>query len=117
MKWLKKLRDHYVIWHAHRIPLPIFSPGSVIRKKVIFFGRVQRVGFRLEIYCLAERLALDGWVRNREDGSVETELQGEASKIDFLVHCMELLKRASVRQKMVEDLPVTKTNEGFRILQ
>lgn len=117
MKWLKKLRDHYVIWHAHRLHLPAFSPGSIVRKKVVFSGRVQKVGFRLELYCLAERLALAGWVRNREDGSVETELQGEAAKVDFLVQCMENLKRASVRDKKVENIPVVDVDDGFRILQ
>ena len=117
MKWLKKLRDDYVIWHAHRIHIPVFNPGNVIRKKVIFSGRVQKVGFRLEIYYLAERLALNGWVRNRDDGSVETDIQGEAAKIDFLVHCMESLKRATVRQKKVENLPVIEMKEGFKILQ
>ena len=117
MKWLKKLRDHYVIRHAHRLHLPAFSSGSIVRKKVVFSGRVQKVGFRLELYCLAERLALAGWVRNREDGSVETELQGEAEKIDFLIQCMESLKRASVREKQVENVPVVEADEVFRILQ
>ena len=117
MRWLKKLRDHYVIRHAHHIPLPVFSPGSLVRQRVVFSGKVQKVGFRLEIFHLTERLALTGWVRNREDGSVETELQGEAAKIDFLVQSMESLKRASVREKQVENVPVEEANEDFRILQ
>lgn len=117
MRWLKKLRDHYVIRHAHHIPLPVFSPGSMVRQRVVFSGRVQKVGFRLEIFHLAERLALTGWVRNREDGSVETELQGEAAKIDFLVQSMESLKRASVREKLVENMPFAETEKGFRILE
>lgn len=116
LKWLKKLRDNYVIRHADTITLPAFTPGSTVRKKIVFIGRVQKVGFRLEISCLAERLDLTGWVKNRADGSVETELQGELSKIEFLIQAMESLKRAAVREKQVEDLPVVEEEQGFSIL-
>jgi acylphosphatase len=34
-------------------------------------GRVQGVGYRAWALDVARRLALDGWTRNRRDGSVE----------------------------------------------
>ena len=40
-------------------------------------GRVQGVGFRYWVVREAERLQVDGWVRNRRDGSVEALFAGD----------------------------------------
>jgi len=39
-------------------------------------GRVQGVGFRYWVRNEADRLGLDGWVRNRRDGAVEAVFSG-----------------------------------------
>ena len=46
------------------------------------FGRVQGVGYRLYIGRAAERLGLDGWVRNLADGTVEAVFQGDKDSVD-----------------------------------
>ncbi|MCG7406551.1 acylphosphatase [Paenibacillus sp. ACRRX] len=117
MSVFKKLRNEYVIWHANRVKFPKFTPSSIVRKNVAFSGKVQKVGFRLEIYCLARRMKLTGWVRNLKDGSVEAELQGEESHIDFLVNCMQSLKRASVKKMTIIDLPFREGEESFTVLE
>jgi acylphosphatase len=48
---------------------------SIVRH-VVVRGRVQGVGFRAWIEDLAERSGLEGWVRNRRDGSVEAVFAG-----------------------------------------
>lgn len=48
-------------------------------------GEVQGVGYRAFLQSQAERLGLEGWVRNREDGSVEAVVAGDANKVDDLV--------------------------------
>ncbi|MBW8726340.1 MAG: acylphosphatase [Inquilinus limosus] len=45
-------------------------------------GRVQGVGYRAWLAGQAEAAALDGWVRNRRDGSVEALLSGPAEAVD-----------------------------------
>jgi acylphosphatase len=40
-------------------------------RHVVIHGRVQGVGFRAFVEDTAERLGLEGWVRNRRDGTVE----------------------------------------------
>jgi acylphosphatase len=43
------------------------------------------VGFRWFAKELADSLALAGWVRNRKDGSVELEAEGNAGSLDEYV--------------------------------
>ena len=56
-----------------------------IRKHIIFYGRVQGVGFRYYAVNKANQLGLTGWVRNLPDGTVEMEVQGNEPSIDELI--------------------------------
>ena len=48
-------------------------------------GRVQGVGYRWWAVGEARRLGLDGWVRNRRDGSVDLLAAGPAAAVDRLI--------------------------------
>ena len=48
-------------------------------------GRVQDVGFRESMRLIANALNINGWVRNREDGSVEAVVQGDEDAVEQLV--------------------------------
>jgi acylphosphatase len=48
-------------------------------------GRVQGVGFRDALSLQALERGVDGWVRNRRDGSVEAVIQGEARALQALI--------------------------------
>ena len=54
---------------------------SAIRH-VIFRGRVQGVGFRAFVEDEAARIGVEGWVRNRRDGTVEAVFAGDPKVID-----------------------------------
>jgi acylphosphatase len=45
-------------------------------RHVVVRGRVQGVGYRAFVQDQALRLELEGWVRNRRDGSVEAVFAG-----------------------------------------
>ncbi len=47
-------------------------------------GRVQGVGYRWWAMGVAGRLGVEGWVRNRRDGSVEILALGEPGAIEQL---------------------------------
>ena len=52
--------------------------------RLVIRGRVQGVGYRAWATCQARRLGLDGWVRNRRDGSVELLAIGPKAEIERL---------------------------------
>ena len=54
---------------------------NVVRH-VIVRGRVQGVGFRMWVEDVGERLSLEGWVRNRRDGTVEAVFSGSEVAVD-----------------------------------
>ena len=58
---------------------------DAVRKRIIFHGRVQGVGFRFRARYLAQSLGLTGWVKNQYDGTVLMEVQGRSHMIDELL--------------------------------
>ena len=60
-----------------------------IRKRILFYGRVQGVGFRYRARYAAEGLRLTGWVRNEEDGTVTMEAQGDEASIDRMLQLLQ----------------------------
>jgi len=57
---------------------------SAIRH-IIVRGRVQGVGYRAFVEREALRRGVEGWVRNRRDGSVEAVFAGALEKVDAVV--------------------------------
>jgi acylphosphatase len=86
-----------------------------IRKHAIVHGRVQGVGFRYAAQDEAVRLGLTGFVRNRSDGAVETEIEGdEASVIRLLDWLHDGPPGARVTKLTVTDISPHGSTE-FRI--
>ena len=53
-------------------------------------GRVQGVGYRYFVECEAQSRDLEGWVRNRRDGSVEAVFSGAADTVaQMLARCRQ----------------------------
>ena len=67
--------------------------------RLIIEGRVQGVWFRNWAVEEAANLNLDGWVRNRADGSVEALLVGPEGQVDQMIrHCHQGPKLARVKK-------------------
>ncbi len=56
----------------------------MIRRRLIVTGKVQNVFFRDWIVEQARSLGLDGWVRNRADGSVEAVVEGASEMVETI---------------------------------
>lgn len=55
------------------------------RIHVIIAGDVQGVGFRAWTLRRAQGLALVGWVKNREDGTVEVVAEGSKASLEAFI--------------------------------
>ncbi len=53
----------------------------MLARRLTIRGRVQGVGFRESMLAAACELVVTGWVRNRQDGSVEAWVQGETAAV------------------------------------
>ena len=95
---------------------------SVIRH-VIVHGRVQGVGFRAFVEVEALRRGLEGWVRNRRDGSVEAVFAGEADSVAAMIEACRRGPSYGARVDVLhqrdgdgEDLKLTRPGELFSVL-
>lgn len=65
--------------------------------RLLVHGRVQGVGYRSWLASEARRRSLRGWVRNRRDGTVEAEIEGEAGAVvQMIAACRQGPPAASV---------------------
>jgi acylphosphatase len=77
-------------------------------------GRVQGVWYRAWTRETAEGLGLNGWVRNRMDGSVEAVVQGEEDAVAQLIEkCWEGPTAARVENIIFEETDET-IKPGFK---
>ena len=85
-----------------------------IRKRYIFTGRVQGVGFRYSAQNFAQYLGLTGWVKNKWDGTVVMEAQGMEKELKTLVE--KLRSRNFSRIDYVSETTVPVQEErGFHV--
>jgi acylphosphatase len=56
-----------------------------VRARVVVHGLVQGVCFRAATQEAAERHGVAGWVRNRDDGTVEAVFEGTEESVERLV--------------------------------
>ena len=61
----------------------------MIRKRIVFSGRVQGVGFRWRARQAALLYGCTGWCRNDWDGTVTMEIQGKEAAIEKVIRSLE----------------------------
>ena len=66
-----------------------YSLEKVERLHGVIHGDVQGVGFRYFLMREAQRLGLRGWVRNRDDGTVEFAAEGGRPDLEKLKQAAE----------------------------
>ena len=60
--------------------------GDSARVRARIRGRVQGVAYRAHARVEGRRLELQGWVRNRDDGSVELVAEGPRECLEEMLH-------------------------------
>jgi len=86
------------------------------RIRAIVTGHVQGVSYRAAAAAQARHLGLVGWVKNRTDGAVELEAEGEEPRLAELVAwCEHGPPAARVTRVKVEQLTATGAEREFRV--
>ena len=86
------------------------------RQRIVIFGTVQGVGFRLWLRNVANTLSLAGSCRQLEDGTCEAIVQGEKNLVkQFVVACKRGPSEASVDHIETEAMPVDPRLGGFHV--
>lgn len=90
---------------------------KIERAHIIFKGHVQGIYFRAFVKENAEKLGINGWVRNLPDGSVEAAFEGDIELIKRLIEiCKSQHPLANVTDVRIEwESP--EGIKGFRILR
>lgn len=60
-----------------------------MNKHLTISGRVQGVGFRYSAQQKAMELNLVGWVKNKPDGTVELEVEGDRSYVSEYIEALK----------------------------
>ncbi len=107
----KNFRNKYMRSSVEKLDFPEFPPDEERRYKIIFSGTVQGVGFRYEVWLIAEKLRITGFAKNLPNGDVLVEVQGPKNKILHLVHCMESIRRIHIENKVIDELPIKEEKE------
>ena len=87
----------------------------VERRHIVFFGRVQGVGFRYHAMYDARNQGLTGWVENRYDGSVEMEIQGPGGAIDYVLENLGNGRWIRIDAMESRKIPVVREERGFQV--
>jgi len=93
------------------------SASMLTTRRFVISGRVQGVGFRYFVQSIASRESLAGWVRNLDDGRVETAAAGD---LEALVRFERAIRQgpsgARVDHVAVDEtFPMTTAQIGFFI--
>ena len=85
----------------------------MIRKKIIFYGSVQGVGFRYRAVYAARNARATGGVKNEFDGSVSMEIQGTEEQIDQVILAIEKGTYIRIENLDVKTIPVQEGEYDF----
>jgi acylphosphatase len=89
----------------------MFERSAMQSRHLVVHGQVQGVFFRQSAQDTAGDLGVAGWVRNRDDGTVEMVVEGE----DDAVEKMIAWAREGSPQARVDDVEVTEAEpQGLR---
>ncbi len=86
-----------------------------IRKRIVFRGQVQGVGFRWHAKNAAAALGLTGWVRNEYDGSVTMEVQGTEDEIRRMIMEIQAGRYIDVQDMDVKNIEPSEEERDFRV--
>jgi acylphosphatase len=90
--------------------------GTNIRAHVIISGRVQGVFYRMSTQRAAREQGVNGWVKNRYDGTVEAVFEGDREAVAAMIKwCWNGPPGARVQNVEVVEEDYTGTFKAFKV--
>ncbi|MBI3407619.1 MAG: acylphosphatase [Planctomycetes bacterium] len=74
-------------------------------KRVLYWGRVQGVGFRYAAHRLAQGFAVAGFVRNLRDGQVELLAEGDPAEVGRFLETISERMADFIKGNTIQDEP------------
>jgi len=91
------------------------DPMALERRRILYSGNVQGVGFRWSTASALRDLPISGYVKNLPDGRVELVLEGETRDNDEAARRVRQAFASRIRAETAETGPPTGEFEGFGI--
>jgi acylphosphatase len=88
---------------------------AVERRRVLFSGRVQGVGFRYTTARIAQRFAVTGFVRNLPNGQVEVVVEGLANSSESFLRAVGEAMKGNIDGIESTTSPASGEFDGFNI--
>ena len=94
-----------------------------VHRHVLIRGRVQGVGYRAWTEVTALEHSLEGWVRNRRDGSVEAVFAGMEDEVTAMItECRRgppgaWVERIDQREATPDEIGLRRGDELFSVLR
>ena len=95
---------------------------SNLIRHMIARGRVQGIGYRAFVSDEAQMRRIEGWVRNRRDGTVEAVFSGPAEMVDGMIAACRKgpwgsnVAGLDLREATLEELALRRAADGFSVL-
>jgi acylphosphatase len=85
------------------------------RRRALYSGEVQGVGFRYRTLHVARRFSVTGFVRNLSDGRVELVCEGDAGELDQFLAAVQAEMHGFIHDTQIESPAATGEFVGFEI--
>lgn len=86
------------------------------RRHYIISGSVQGVGFRYRALYAARGLGITGFVKNRYDGKVEMEVQGDRDSISRMLAEIDAGSFIHIEDMEVKNIPLDEEERDFKVV-
>ncbi len=86
-----------------------------VRKRIVFHGKVQGVGFRYTAKYLALSMGLTGWAENEWDGTVTMEVQGREALINKLLVGLNHDRFIVIEWMDTSEIPLREDERSFSV--
>ena len=88
---------------------------KMIRRDVIYKGRVQRVGFRWTVNHLAKGFDVSGFVENRSDGTVYMAVEGSENEVNAFMNSISANMTTNIIDAVIKEAVPIGNDTSFSV--